>query len=351
MKRKHKNLYEKICSFENLHCAYLKARKGKRYKDEILRFGADQETLLLQLQEELSNETYRHGEYKEFIVCDSKKRHIKAAPFRDRIVHHAFCNIVDPIFDKGFIFDSYACRKGKGTHGAVARLKKFLRSAYDSEEGNIMGGYVLKCDVSKYFDNVDHRVLLSLIGKKISDEKTMRLASMIIESTCTKEGKGIPIGNLTSQFFANLYLNELDQFVKHTLKRQHYIRYMDDFIILGNDKRELSQMETQIGDFLQKKLLLALHPKKTVIHPAWKGVDFLGYVLFEEHVRLRKSTVMRFEKRIKAYKKKCAKGLMFPEEITLSAKSWVAYAKHARSWMLRKRVGEKLGVCFIIMNK
>ena len=217
MKRKNKDLYEKICSFENLHHAYLKARKGKRYKDEILRFGCHQEELLLQLQEELLNETYRHGEYKEFIVCDSKKRHIKAAPFRDRIVHHAFCRIVEPIFDTGFIYDSYACRKNKGTRAAVLRLKKFLRSSYDCGEGNIMGGYVLKCDISKYFDNVDHDILVSLLEKKISDEKTMRLARMIIDSTCTHAGKGIPIGNLTSQLFANVYLNELDQFVKHTL--------------------------------------------------------------------------------------------------------------------------------------
>lgn len=347
MKRKSKNIYEKICSFENLYFAYIKARKGKRYKDEILRFGENQEELLLQLQKELLDETYCHGEYHEFIVCDSKKRNIKAAPFRDRIVHHAFCNVVVPIFENGFIYDSYACRKGKGTHGAVTRLRKFLRSAYETNDEKCRGGYCLQGDVSKYFDNVDHRILFELLGKKISDEKTLRLAEMIIKSTCTKEGKGIPIGNLTSQFFANLYLNELDQFVKHTLKKHHYIRYMDDFIILGNDKRELSRIEMQIGDFLQKKLLLGLHPKKTIIHPVRKGVDFLGYILFEKYVRLRKSTVMRFEKRIKAYKKKCAKGLMFPEEITLSAKSWVAYAKHARSWKLRQRVGKKLNICLV----
>lgn len=345
MKRKHKNLYEKICSFENLHLAYLKARKGKRYKAEILRFGANQEALLLQLREELLNETYRHGEYKEFIVCDSKKRHIKAAPFRDRVVHHAFCNVIEPIFDKGFIYDSYACRKGKGTHKAVARLKKFLRSAYGSADGNIRGGYVLKCDVSKYFDNVDHRILLSLVGKKISEEKTLRLASMIIESTSTNIGKGIPIGNLTSQLFANIYLNELDQFIKHSLRKKQYLRYMDDFLILSDNKQELNRVKSLIGDFLQEKLLLILHPKKTVIHPVWKGVDFLGYVLFENYVRLRKSTVLRFVKRIKAYRKKWQIGLVSWEKIELSAQSWVAYARHAHSWMLRECLGDRLGLC------
>jgi retron-type reverse transcriptase len=344
MKRKNKNLYEKIYSFENLHLAYLKARKGKRYKDEILKFGANQEKLLLELQNELIDGSYRHGEYREFTVCDSKKRNIKAAPFRDRIVHHAFCNIIEPIFDKGFIYDSYACRKGKGTHKAVLRLKKFLRSAYESESGNIMGGYVLKCDVSMYFDNVDHGILIRLIGRKIADEKVLNLAHMIIESTCTKEGKGIPIGNLTSQLFANIYLNELDQFVKHGLRTMHYLRYMDDFIILSDNKSKLIVEKSQIGDFLQKSLLLTLHPKKTVIHPVWKGVDFLGYVLFENYTRLRKSTITRFLQRMKVYKNELSQGNIAFEKIIISAKSWVAYSKHARSWVLRKQVGEKLGL-------
>ncbi len=338
MKRKNKDLYEKICSFENLHYAYLKARKGKRYKDEILRFGCHQEELLLQLREELLNETYRHGEYKEFIVCDSKKRHIKAAPFRDRIVHHAFCRIVEPIFDKGFVYDSYACRKNKGTRAAVLRLKKFLRSAYDNEEGNIMGGYVLKCDISKYFDNVDHSILFELIGKKIEDKKVLNLAGMIIESTCTKAGKGIPIGNLTSQLFANVYLNELDQFVKHTLREKQYLRYMDDFIILNSNKRSLASIQLLIGDFLQEKLLLSFHTKKTFIQPVWKGVDFLGYVLFEEYVRLRKSTIRRFIQRMKAYQSKFWKGLIAREKIQASIISWVAYAKRAKSWRLRGKL-------------
>jgi len=338
MKRKSENLYEKICSFENLHRAYLKARKGKRYKNGILQFGNNQEVLLLQLKEELLNETYRHGEYKEFTVCDSKKRHIKAAPFRDRIVHHAFCHIVESIFDKGFIYDSYACRKDKGTHGAVLRLKKFLRSVYDKESGTVMGGYVLKCDISKYFDNVDHAILFELIRKKIGDERVLRLAKMIIESTCTNAGKGIPIGNLTSQLFANTYLNELDQFVKHSLRIKPYLRYMDDFIILSDSKSELARVKLLIGEFLQKKLLLALHPKKTFIHPSWKGIDFLGYVLFEKHVLLRKSTVGRFVKRMKRYRKELKVGLISQEKISASVLSWVAYAEYASSWMLRKRI-------------
>ena len=338
MKRKSKDLYEKICSFENLHRAYLKARKGKRYKDEILRFGCHQEEFLLQLREELLNETYRHGAYKEFIVCDSKKRHIKAAPFRDRIVHHAFCSIIEPIFDKGFIYDSYACRKGKGTRAAVLRLKKFLRSAYDSEKGNVMGGYALKCDISKYFDNVDHLILTDLLEKKIGDERVMRLAKMIVESTCTHSGKGIPIGNLTSQLFANVYLNEVDQFVKHTLKKKHYLRYMDDFIILSHDKRKLAHAKLLIADFLQKNLILTPHPKKTFIHPVWKGVDFLGYVLFGDHVLLRKSTVGRFIKRMKTYRSKLRRGLIAQEKIQASIVSWVSYAKHAKSWVLREKL-------------
>ncbi|MEK7460576.1 MAG: reverse transcriptase/maturase family protein [Patescibacteria group bacterium] len=343
MKKNNINLYEKICSFENLHLAYVKARKGKRYKNDILQFGAKPERNLLQLREELLRQSYQHGGYREFVVHDSKKRNIKAAPFRDRVVHHALCNVIEPIFDKGFIYDSYACRRKKGTQGAVLRMRKFLRGACVNNSENTEVLYVLKCDIAKYFDNVNHEILLCLIGKKINDEKVMWLVRMIVESTNKNIGKGIPIGNLTSQLFANVYLNELDQFVKHTLRKKRYIRYMDDFVVLGGDKRELARTKSLIGDFLQKELNLSLHPKKSLVQQTNNGIDFLGYVLFELFTLLRKSTVMRFVKRTKIYQNKLRHGLISQEELDAATVSWVAYAKHARSWMLRKSIGERFG--------
>jgi len=293
--RSYKNLFEKICSFENLHLAYLKARTCKRYRSYILEFSFYLEENLLKLQEELQNQTYQHGRYREFIIHDSKKRHIKAAPFRDRVVHHALCNIIEPIFDKGFIYDSYACRKGKGTHRGVKRLQKFLK--------NELNKYCLKCDISKYFESIDHQILLSIIQKKISDKKTIWLIREILESTCEEPGKGIPIGNLTSQLFANIYLNELDQFVKHRLRVRYYLRYMDDFLILGKEKSYLWGILREIQKFLNNNLSLKLHPKKVQILPVRKGIDFLGYRVFKDYRLLRKSTVKRFIKRTKVYLK------------------------------------------------
>lgn len=181
---------------------------------------------LLKLKNELESENYRHGNYCHFTVCDSKKRHIKAAPFRDRIIHHAVCNIIESIFDKGFIYDTYACRKNKGTHKAIKRLQSFISIRQTGELTPKY--YCLKCDISKYFDSIDQNILFKLVKKKIVDTKVLNLVKMIINSDNVETQKGIPIGNLTSQLFANIYLNELDQFVKRKLQVKKYIRYMDD---------------------------------------------------------------------------------------------------------------------------
>jgi len=344
----YKNLFDKICSFENLHLAYLKARKCKRYRNEILKFSYNLEENLLNLQEELLNQTYQHGGYREFIVCDAKKRHIKAAPFRDRVAHHALCNVIEPIFDKGFIYDTYACRAERGTHKAIKRFQSFLK--------NNLNSYCLKCDISKYFDNIDHQILFKLIQKKIVDQKVLWLIKRILESSNKEFGKGIPIGNLTSQLFANIYLNELDQFVKHKLRMKYYIRYMDDFLILGYDKKELHRIEKEIKKFLQDKLKIELHPKKAnvfPIHPvrydklsngASKNIDFLGYRIFGTHKLLRKSTVKRFIRRTKAYQRKSKMDLISQEKFNQSLQSWLAYACFGNSYQLRKNLSGKLKV-------
>ncbi len=314
MKRKD-NLFDKICSFENIHSAYFKARKGKRFKKDILLFNYNLEANLINLQKELRTEKYVHGGYKEFIVQDSKKRKIRAPCFRDRVVHHALCNVIEPIFEKTFIFDSYACRKKKGTHRALKRLKAWLKTAE--------GGYCLKCDISKYFDSIDQTILFNLIQKKIKDEKAIRLIGKIICSFNKEIKIGIPIGNLTSQLFANIFLNQLDQFIKRELKQKHFIRYMDDFLILGG-KRELQCFKKKISDYLRLNLGLELHPRKADVFPLFKGIDFLGYVAFKNNVLLRKNTVKRFLKKTKKTERK--------EKIN----AWFAYARPADAFGLTR---------------
>ena len=352
------DLFSQVADFENLHAAYRGARSCKRYRFSILKFGYRLEENLLSLRWELIHKTYQHGRYREFVVTDSKKRLIKAAPFRDRVVHHAIVNVIEPILDKGFIYDSYACRKGKGTHAAVIRLEHFIKSlrscppatALDSsrsasgghererERERVNGAprfYCLKCDVSKYFDNVDHQTLLGFLRKKIKDENILWLLTEIIES----DPQGIPIGNLTSQLFANVYLNELDHFVKRELKERYYLRYMDDFLILGSDKRHLSEVKETVRTFLRDRLKLELHPKKAEIAPIDKGVDFLGYVLRDGKRFLRKSTVKRFMKKKRRYEAMAKNGKITEAFLENACVSWRGYASFAGSYKLVEKLG------------
>ncbi|MFA5086666.1 MAG: reverse transcriptase/maturase family protein [Candidatus Paceibacterota bacterium] len=306
------NLFDRISSFENIHLAYLKARKSKRYKKDVLRFSFNLEENLFRIKKNLADGSYRHGGYKEFIVRDSKKRTIKAPDFRDRVVHHALCNIIEPIFDRTFTFDSYACRKGKGTHRAVKRLKSFLKKG--------AGLYCYKCDIFKYFDSIDHGILISLIEKKIGDKMALRLIKEILGSSFSGDGKGIPIGNLTSQLFANIYLGELGHFAKNLMREKMCLRYMDDFLFIGR-KHRLKAIARKTISFLSKRLKLKVNPKKNSIFPIDKGIDFLGYVIFDSYILLRKDTVKRFLKKggdIGAFS---------------------AYARHADSYALGKELG------------
>ena len=308
----HNNLFNQICSFNNINLAYLKTRRNKRYKKDILKFSFDLEENLLEIQRELENGTYNHSSYKEFIIEDSKKRTIKAPNFKDRVMHHALCNIIEPIFEKTFIFDSYACRKEKGTHRAIKKLKSFLKNNEDL--------YCFKCDISKYFDSINHDILLSLIRKKIKDERIIWLIKEIMNSSFSKEkGVGIPIGNLTSQLFANIYLNHFDYFAKNLLKEKLYLRYMDDFLFLGS-KHRLHVVAKKSSHFLFKELKLEFNPKKNNIFPIKKGIDFLGYIVFKDYILLRKSTIKRFLK----------KGG--------DVVSFYAYSKHANAYSLRKKL-------------
>ncbi|HLD15689.1 MAG TPA: reverse transcriptase domain-containing protein [Candidatus Nanoarchaeia archaeon] len=240
----YKNLYKKIITFENLFFAWKKARKGKTKKDYVLEFDANLIDNLTLLQKELKDLTYKPKPLEGFVLRDPKTRKISKSDFRDRIVHHALCNIIEPLFDTSFINDSCANRKGKGNLFAIKRFDKFKRKV--SKNGtkidnffnnNFVKGYCLKADIRHYFDEVDHEILLSLISKKIKDRNVIDLISKIIKNY--PKNKGMPLGNLTSQFFANIYLNELDYFVKHHLRAKYYIRYVDDFVLLDSSLEQL----------------------------------------------------------------------------------------------------------------
>jgi RNA-directed DNA polymerase len=279
---------EKIADWDNLYRAFQQARRGKRYRREVLRFSYQLEKNLSELRQQLLTEKYRHGRYRTFIVSDAKKRTINAAPFKDRVIHHAVCNIINDFFDPSFISDTYACRKGKGNRRAVQKAIDIVKGKQNL--------YCLQCDISKYFQSIDQSILLKTITKKIKDKKVIRLISIIIHSYYHEEvGQGIPIGNLTSQLMANLYLNILDQKMKRELKCC-YIRYMDDFIIFYHQKGVLWQ-NLKVIQKVVKDIKLMLHPSKISIFPVKKGLTWLGYVVFPYYYTLKKNTVKRIIKR------------------------------------------------------
>ena len=290
------NLFDCMCSSENIELAFNKARRGKTLKPYVIKFEEELNDNLKQLQHELVTETYKPKRLVTFILRDPKTRKISKSDFRDRIVHHAICNVIEPLFDKTFIYDNYANRIGKGTFKAVERFDRFKRKV---SANNTRTCYVLKADVKHYFETVNHEILMSILQKKIKDDKLLNLIRIILSNHNTSEpGKGMPLGNLTSQFFANVYLNELDQFVKHKLKAKYYIRYVDDFVILHSNIRILEEYKARIDEFLKERLGLCLHPDKSKIIRLESGVGFLGFRIFFNHKLVRKKNLLKFEKKL-----------------------------------------------------
>lgn len=317
------HLFDQIVCLENLFFAWRSFSRGKRSKLEVQDFEWDIEDNLFQLCHELINRLYVHSDYSAFYVTDPKLRHIHKAHIRDRIIHHAVYNILYPLFDRKFIYDSYSCRIGKGTHRAVERLERFIAKA---GQNNSKPVYVLKCDIKKFFDSIDHQILTDIINCTIHDDETRWLIRRILKSFSKLSGKGLPLGNLTSQLFGNIYMNEFDQFVKHILKEKYYIRYCDDFIILGDNPEELRQLVEPIQNFLQGKLKLELHPEKVIIRKYQQGIDFLGYVLLPHHRVVRTRTKRRMPRRI---------------NIENSA-SYFGILEHCKGYNLKKKLVEQL---------
>ncbi|MBI4779432.1 RNA-dependent DNA polymerase [Candidatus Falkowbacteria bacterium] len=286
---------------------------------------------LFELSSELKNKEYKHSNYTAFCVSDPKLRRIHKATVRDRVLHHAIFRILYPLFDKSFIFDSYSCRFDKGTHRAVNRLAKFLGKLSHNNRDLI---FALKCDIRKFFASINQNILLRLITKKIKDENSIWLIEKIIRSF----SRGLPLGNVTSQIFANIYLNELDQFVKHKLKVKYYLRYCDDFIILSQDKEYLKNLILLIDNFLNKTLNLSIHPDKIIIKKYSQGIDFLGYVVLPCHRALRTKSRRRIFKKIKISKEKLKAGFINNESFNQSLQSYYGMLKHCNGYKLKIKV-------------
>ncbi len=310
-------IFHKIISLENLFLAWREFKKGKCKKKDVLEFQLNLEDNLFLLHRQLNDKTYQHYHYTPFYISDPKLRHIHKATVKDRVLHHAIFRILYPIFDKTFIFDSYSCRLNKGTHRAVKRLKRFCLKLSQNNRKTI---FALKCDIRKFFDSVDQDILLQLIKKKIKDKDTIWLIEKIISSF----EEGLPLGNVTSQLFANIYLNELDQFIKHKLKIKNYLRYCDDFIILSDDKNYLIGLVEKINDFLNKRLKLNLHLDKIIMRKYRQGIDFVGYVIRPHCITLRTRTKKRIFKKVKHN----------------NLQSYFGILKHCKGYKIRKKIEE-----------
>ncbi len=289
--------FEDIISIENLLEAWKEFLRGKRNKPDVQEFSLNLFDNILQLHQELANKSYQHGNYYRFTISDPKPRIIHKASVRDRLLHHAVHRVLYPFFERIFIADSFSCRINKGTHRSINRFRFF---AYKVSKNHTRTCWVLKCDIRKFFHSIDHGILMEILSSYIANEDIIWLLKSIIDSFNTAPEKGLPLGNLTSQLFANLYMNELDQFIKHHIKARHYIRYADDFVILSENRQWLESAVSLIEKFLHDELKLSLHPDKLSIRTFASGVDFLGWVHFSDHRVLRTVTKRRMFKRVEA---------------------------------------------------
>lgn len=359
-----------LFSFSNIHNCWLKCRRRKRNTLNALRFELDLERNLLRLERELKTKSYRPARSVCFAVEKPKLREIFAAEFRDRVVHHILVDYLEKIFEPKFIFDSYACRKGKGTHRAAARLQTFARRV---TANSTRPAFYLQLDLKSYFVSINKGILLDLVRRRVADPDALWLAEVVINHDCAADfilkgkpgllallpphktlfkappGRGLPIGNVTSQFFANVYLNELDQFVKRGLRVKHYIRYVDDFILLSEDREQLALWKEKIAEFIREHLKLEIHPEKQRIAPVSDGMDFLGYIVRPGYMLVRKRVVRNFKRKMAELEKSAVKGgvLEFKPELVkkanAAAASYLAHLSHAASYRLKTALAGRYG--------
>lgn len=341
------NGFEQVTDIQVLAKAHRKAMAGKRRNGKGAASNYKFMSGLLELQRELLEGSYHPRPYRDRIIREPKTRHIQAPDFRDRVIHHAIHSILNPFYERHFIPDSYACRPNRGIHKAASKVQRILRQA-DSPL------YVCKLDISKYYPSVNHERLRALLKKRIDDPKLLRLLDVIIGSADsgtehddlfppdspfhTKGRRGIPIGNLTSQLFANIYLHEADMYAKQQLKIRRYVRYMDDILIFHEDKQQLRAWQSAMVRFLHDELYLTVNPHKVRIYPARQGVDFVGYVIFPDFMRVRGASVRRFRKKFKRRLQRFVDGTMGRQQVEAGLRAWHAHAGHARAGKLTRQM-------------
>ena len=342
--KRHGNLFPQILAFDNLLRAARQAQRGKRFRDNVLAFNHNLELHVLQLQDELASKTYRPGPYRTFEISVPKPRLISAAPYRDRVVHHALCNVIAPIFERTFIRDSYANRVGFGTHRALRRFTAFARSSR----------YVLQADIQKYFPSIDHAILKALVQRKLKCRDTLWLINTIVDHsnpqtpvwhyfpgddllTPPQRRRGLPIGNLTSQFFANVYLNGLDHFIKEQLRAAKYVRYVDDLAVFSDDREFLREVRRAVEAYLVQ-LRVKIHPVKSQIFATRHGANFLGFRIFPDRLRVRPENLQRARRRLRRLQAAYAVGGIGPQEVKQSLQSWIAHLAHGDTWRLREQL-------------
>lgn len=342
--RRYRDLYPSVVSFANLLAAYRAAARGKRGQPEVAAFEFALESHLFQLQEELQDRTYRPGPYRSFHIRDPKRRLISAAPFRDRVVHHALVRVIEPLFERAFISDSYANRVGKGTHRALDRCQELARRYR----------YVLQCDLRQFFPSMDLEILRDLLARRLADPDVMWLVERILESGrgvleeeyemvwfpgddlfAAGRPRGLPIGNLTSQFWANCYLDPLDQFVKRELRCHGYVRYVDDFLLFAEDKGQLWRWKTAVRDLLAD-LRLALHERESTVYPVSNGIPFLGFRVYASHRRLKRRNGVAFQRRLRRWYANVGRGALGYDELAQRLQGWVTHAAHGDTYRLRR---------------
>lgn len=335
------NIFSTVTDLDNLLASYRVVLRGKRGSSTATEIDYNLMSTMLELQHDLNTETYRPLPYYSQYIYEPKRRYIQAPAFRDRIVHHAIHDVVMPFYDRHFIKDSYACRVGKGTHQAMHTVQRMLHT-YKHETL-----YACKIDISKYFASINHDKLKLLLAEKIRDQRLLWLLGTIIDSTDsgtehdylfpldspyhTKGRRGIPIGNLTSQLFANVYLHHVDKYAKHRLKIRLYVRYMDDILFFHTDKDQLRAWQDAMTTFLRNELYLTINPHKVRLYPTRVGVDFVGYVIYPDHIRLRGSSVRRFKKRYRRQLRAVKNGRLPIEKMRESFTAWSAHAMHANA--------------------
>ena len=334
-----------MVSIENLLLAWHHFTRGKRQRQDVQYVERHVEDFIFELHGDLVTLRYQHGPYQHFYVFDPQKRYISKACVRDRLVHQLLYATLSEVFDKTFFCHSFSCRVGKGTHAGVNQLHKLLRKV--SHNGK-QACFALKMDVQRFFDAVDHDLLKDLLRKRVKDDRVLCIIDRIIDSFSsqpnTRRKIGIPLGNVTSQLFANVYLHELDSFVKHTLRQKYYLRYCDDFIIVAHDKSQLIACIEPIREFLAQTLRLTLHPNKIVLRNLHQGIDFLGYILFLHHRLLRTRTRRRMQRRLKEKYTAYLQHNVDRTHMDQCLQSYLGILSHANTYQLAQNLKNAYGV-------